>query len=79
MKNIVEANRQGNFNIEQLSIDYRDTSGEISLSFEVSMTNAEAFADGNITRQEFAGDVAFNLLDTLRYYGVDELLQEVMP
>ena len=79
VKNIVEANRQGKYHIEQLSIDYRDTSGETSLSFAASMANAEKYADGNITRQEFAGDVAFNLLDTLRYFGVDELLQEVMP
>ena len=79
VKNIVEANSQGNYHIEQLSIDYRDTSGETSLSFAASMANAENYADGTISRQEFAGDVAFNLMDTLRYFGVDELLEEVLP
>ena len=79
VKNIVEANRRGNYHIEQLSIDYRDASGEPSLAFAAGMPAAENFADGVITRQEFMGDVDFNLLDTLRYFGVDELLQEVMP
>lgn len=79
VNNIVEANREGNYHLEQLSIDYRDTSGETSLAFAASMANAENYADGVITRQEFAGDVAFNLLDTLRYFGIDELLQEALP
>jgi hypothetical protein len=74
--NIVNANRQGEYGIERLSIDYRDTSGESSLAFTTTIEQAEAYAAGSITTQEFMGDVEFNLLDTMRYYGVDQILTE---
>ena len=73
--NIVNADRAGNLAIEQLSIDYRDSSGKSSLSFTTGMDEASAYAAGEITREEFVGDVDFNLIDTLRYYGLDQLLQ----
>jgi hypothetical protein len=73
--NIVSANRARALHIEQLSIDYRDQTGESSLAFTTSMEKAEAFADGHITQQEFIGDVDFDLVDTLRYYGLDQLLE----
>ena len=79
VKNVVQADRQGDHHIEQLSIDYRDISGQSSLSFATSMESAQAYADGSLSRQEFMGDVNFNLMDTLRYFGLDQLLKEVQP
>jgi len=73
--NIVDADRTGNYHIEQLSIDYRDTSGQSSLAFTTTMEQAQAYADDRISRGEFVGNVDFHLMDTLRYYGLDELLQ----
>lgn len=73
--NIVNADRAGNLAIEQLSIDYRDESGKSSLSFTTTMDKASAYAAGEITREEFVGNVDFNLMDTMRYYGLDQILQ----
>ncbi len=73
--NIVSANRTRNLHIEQLSIDYRDQTGESSLAFTTTIDKAEAFADGQITQQEFVGAIDFNLADTLRHYGLDQILE----
>jgi hypothetical protein len=79
VNNIVQANRQGDYHIEQLSIDYRDASGESSLAFTATMSAAESYAVGAISRREFIGNVDFNLTDTLRYFGIDQILQEMQP
>jgi hypothetical protein len=77
VRNVVQANRAGSYQIERLAIDYRDTSGESSLSFTTTMEAAESYADGTISRQQFMGKVDFHLMDTLRYFGLDQALQEV--
>ena len=78
VSNIVAANHAGDYHIERLSIDYRDESGESSLAFTATIESAETYADGGMTQQEFMGDVEFNLMDSLRYFGVDqELLKEL--
>ena len=77
VKNIVEANRQGDYQIERLSIDYRDSTGKSSLAFTATMQAAEDYADGAISRQQFMGNVDFNLMDSLRYFGLDQALKEV--
>ena len=78
VSNIVAANLEGNYNIERLSIDYRDTTGESSLAFTATMESALAYANGNITQQEFMGNTEVNLTDSLLYFGIDPqlLLQE---
>lgn len=77
VRNIVEADRDGNYHIERISIDYRDQSGQSSLAFTTTMDSAAAYADGQISRQDFMGDVDFNLMDSLRYFGLDQALQEM--
>jgi hypothetical protein len=62
-----------------MAVDYRDTTGESSLSFTVRMDAAQAYAEGTISRQEFMGNVDFNLMDSLRYFGLDQALKEVGP
>jgi hypothetical protein len=74
VSNIVAANQTGDYHIERLSIDYRDETGQSSLAFTTTITQAEEFAAGSITQEQFVGNVEFNLTDTLRYYGVDQLL-----
>ena len=79
VQNIVRANVLGDYHIQELSIDYRDTTGQPSLSFAATMQDAESYAAGSISRQDFMGSVDFNLLHTLRYFGLDQILTGTQP
>jgi hypothetical protein len=79
LRDLTERNRKENLRISHLTVDYRDEQGESLLAFTVDQENVEQYADGLITKEEFFEFVHFDLVDTLRNMGADELLEEVQP
>jgi hypothetical protein len=70
------ANNINDLDLERIAIDYRDETGENVLSFTSSQENIDAYANGDISEQEFLGAVEFNLNEVIDYFGVGELYQQ---
>ena len=79
LRDLTERNRTENLRIAHLTAEYRDEQGNKMLSFTVNQDDVEKYSDGVISNDEFYGAVHFNLLDTLRDMGLEEVLEEVLP
>lgn len=78
LKDLTMSNRNENLNISHVTVDYRDATGKSMLSFTVDQTEIESYVDGETTREEFFAGVHFNLLDTLRNFGLEELSEDML-
>ncbi len=79
LQDLTERNRKENLRIAHLTVEYRGEQGESQLSFTVDQENVEQYADELITKEEFFKFVHFDLVETLRNMGADEMLEEIQP
>lgn len=79
LRDLTRRNRDENLRISHVTVEYRDEEGSSMLSFTVSQADVEKYANGQISQDEFFKAVHFNLVDTLRKMGVEELLEEYQP
>ena len=77
LQDITRRDREENLRLAHVTVDYRDEYGETVTSFTVDQDVVEQYADGVITQKEFFAQFEIDLLGTIQYYGLDELLQEV--
>ena len=79
LSDLVGRNRSENLNLERVTIEYRDESGERAVAFTSSMENINAFVGGTMSRDQFFGQVHFDITDSIGYFGLDvgEVLQEL--
>lgn len=79
LQDLSRRNREENLRISHVTVDYRDEEGNTMLAFTVDQEDVESYAAGSISRNEFFKLVQFDLLDTMKRLGIDELLDEVQP
>lgn len=77
LRDLSDRNRQEDLRVSRVAIEFRDENGQSALSFTTTQENVDSFASGRISRDEFFAGVDFPLVDTLRYFGIDQLLREV--
>lgn len=79
LQDITRRNRDENLRLAHVTVDYRDEVGESATAFTAPQTLIEDYADGRITQEEFFGEIEIDLLGTLEYLGIDNLLEEIQP
>jgi len=77
LQDITRRNRHENLRLAHVTVDYRDEFGETATAFTAPQTLIEDYADGRITQEEFFGEIEIDLLGTLEYLGIDNLLEEI--
>ncbi|MGB2963973.1 MAG: hypothetical protein WBB69_08305 [Anaerolineales bacterium] len=77
LQGITRRNRDENLRLAHVTVDYRDEYGETATAFTAPQTLIEDYADGRITQEEFFGEIEIDLLGTLEYLGIDNLLEEI--
>jgi hypothetical protein len=76
LQGLAAANREGH-RIEQVAIDLRDEEGNPSLGITVGQDAVEAYAAGQISQNEFLGEVEVDLSDLISPEEIRLLLDEV--
>jgi hypothetical protein len=77
LQDITRRDREENLRLAHVTVEYRDENGETATSFTVDQDVVEQYADGIITQKEFFAQIEIDLLGTIQYLGIEELLQEV--
>jgi hypothetical protein len=77
LQDITRRNRKEGLRLAHVTVDYRDEVGETASAFTAPQTLIEDYADGRITQEEFFGEIEIDLLGTLEYLGIDNLLEEI--
>ena len=63
--------------IERVAVEYRDEQGVRVVAFTASMQAIDDYTRGSISKEAFIGSIYLSLRDTLEYFGISELLQEI--
>ena len=58
---LVEANQEGDYNVTRVALDYRGEDGENLTTFATDQESIEAFHSGEISREDFMGEVDIDL------------------
>ena len=77
LQGLVAKNRAENLRLAHITGDFRDQDGETATAFTIDIDSIERFADGKITRDQLFRDMEIDLLGTLRYLGVEDILEEL--
>jgi len=77
MKDITARNRNENIRLAHVTVDYRDEEGNTATAFTADQDLVERFSDGLITQQEFFAQIEIDVMHTLRYLGIDGMLEEI--
>ena len=77
MQDITARNRSENFRLAHVTIDYRDEEGNTATAFTADQELVERYADGLITQREFFAQIEIDVIHTLRYLGIDGMLEEI--
>ncbi len=76
-QDITRRNRTENLRLAHVTVDFRDEFGETATAFTVDQELVEEYAAGLITQKEFFAQIEFDLLGTLEYLGIEDLLEEI--
>lgn len=76
LKDLTQRNLDENLRIAHLTVEYRDEEGKPLLSFTVDQKIVGQYANGTITQDEFHRSIHIDLMETMRRFGLDELLEE---
>ncbi len=77
MQDITRRNREENLRLAHVTVDYRDEFGETATSFTVDQELVADYADGQMTQRQFFAQIDIDLLGTMQYLGIDDLLEEI--
>lgn len=76
-QDITRRNRTENLRLAHVTVDFRDEFGETATAFTVDQELVEEYAAGLITQKEFFARIEIDLLGTLEYLGIEDLLEEI--
>jgi hypothetical protein len=79
LQDIIRRDRAENLRLSHVTVEFRDEVGESAFAFTAQQALIAQYADGLITRDEFFGSIEIDLLNTLKYLGIDSLLEEIQP
>ncbi len=65
VRGLAQANRDGDYGISRVALDYRDPDGNDLLAVTVDQANLEAYANGQITRRELLANTDVDLSNLL--------------
>jgi len=77
MQDITRRNREEDLRLAHVTLEYRDEYGEPATAFTVDQNAVEQYADGLITRRDFFALTDLDLLGTMEYLGIEDLLEEI--
>jgi len=77
MQNITFRNREENLRLAHVTIDFRDEVGETVTAFTADQELVEKFADGIVSQRDFFAQIEIDLLGTIQYLGIGDLLEEI--
>ncbi len=77
LQDITRRNRTENLRLAHVTVDYRDEFGETATAFTADQELVEEYADGLITQRGFFGQIEIDIMHTLRYLGIDGMLEEI--
>ncbi len=77
LQNLTQRNRSEDLRLAHVTVDYRDENGDTATAFTANQELIEQYADGVITQKEFFGQIEIDIMHTLRYLGIDGLLEEI--
>ena len=77
MQDITRRNRKENLRLAHVTVDFRDEYGETATAFTVDQEIVDQLADGLISLREFFAQIEIDLLGTIQYLGIDDLLEEI--
>lgn len=77
LQDLTTKNRAENLRLAHVTVDYRDEKGETATAFTAPQDLIEDYADGSITQDEFFQNIEIDLMGTIRYLGIEGLLEEV--
>lgn len=77
LEDITRRNRSEKLNLAHVTVEYRDEAGEPATAFTVDQETVEQYADGLISRREFFAETELDLLGTMDYLGIEDLLEEI--
>ena len=74
---VVDRDRNEGLLLERFTLAYYDENGEKALAFTTPMSNVDDYVDGVIGKEEFFGNVYFDVMKTVQHYGLQDALQEL--
>ncbi|TFG48474.1 MAG: hypothetical protein E4H33_04110 [Anaerolineales bacterium] len=77
LQDITARNRSENLRLAHITVDFRDEYGETATAFTADQELVEDYADGLITQKGFFGQIEIDFLGTLKYLGIDGILEEI--
>jgi hypothetical protein len=77
LQDITAKNRAENLRLDHITIDYRDENGDTATAFTVDQDLVEKYADLQITQREFFAQIEIDVMYTLRYLGIEGILEEL--
>jgi len=81
MAEITRRDRALDLNLAHVTVESRDEAGETALAFTAPQSLVEAYAEGELSHEEFFGQIEIDLLRSIDYLDLDirEILEEVQP
>jgi hypothetical protein len=76
LQGMAAANQSGGHRIERVTLDLRDENGEPGIALTAPQEKVEAYANGEISRQELMGESAVDLSDIIDPATFNQLLEE---
>jgi hypothetical protein len=74
---ISRVNREKGLRLSHVSLEYRDEAGEKATAFTAPQELIDQYADGVISQDEFFSQIEVDILSTIEYLDLDQLLEEI--
>jgi hypothetical protein len=76
LQQLSRANRENNLRLEHVTVEYRDEAGQRATAFTAPQALIEELAAGAISQDEFFSQIEIDLLTTIQYLELEQLLEE---
>lgn len=77
VQQISRTNQEENLRLAHVTVEYRDENGKRATAFTAPQVLVERYAEGEITQEEFFSQIEIDILTTIEYLELEELLKEI--